>query len=158
MIYPKGDFKGLLFAEFSDPEARDTAVALLRSAGLKPGGKSMWASQDRSPIDRAARNFCFGLKHLFKNKWEIPYIVKVSDEAPYTVTVGGELAVTVSPTPTAVVYERHGDWATWSELHASPDVQELLQKSNDLVARATKGMKGAAALRGTKGSAKGQAQ
>ena len=84
--------------------------------------------------------------------------MRISDEAPYTVDVGGEAAVTATVTPNSVKYERHGDWATWSELHASPDVKELLQKSNDLVARASKGSKAAAAPNGAKGSAKGKAQ
>ena len=127
----------------------------LRNAGLKPGGKDLWASQDRSAIDRAARNFCLGLKHLFKRDWAVPFTVSVSEEAPYVVKVGGEMAVTASIEDNKVVYDWHGDWKTWDELHNSPEVIQLFQKSRDLAARASIGMKGASASRGPKGSAKG---
>ena len=83
-----------MFADFTSHEERDLAVALLRSAGLEHEGTRVWATQDRAPKERAARNFCYGLKNLFKNVWEIPYLVHVMDGLPYTVRVGGELAVT----------------------------------------------------------------
>ena len=59
----------------------------------------MWASQDRDPVERAARNFCFGLKKVFKEEWNIPYNVKISEQKLYTMTVGGELALTAHVSP-----------------------------------------------------------
>ena len=47
-----------MFAEFKDQFDRYLAV----TAGLQQNGKPVWASQDRDPVKRAARNFCFGLK------------------------------------------------------------------------------------------------
>ena len=143
-------YKGMVFAEFKDTYERDMAVTLLRTAGLKNHGKQVWASQDRDPVDRAARNFCYGLKRLFKEHWEVPYNVNISEVAPYTLTVGGELALTAHVSKHAVDYEWHGDWLTWKELHDSQGVKDLLQKSEDLIMRTSKGSKGS-----VKGTSKG---
>eukprot|EP00959_Pyramimonas_sp_CCMP1952_P240770 5031960-Pyramimonas_sp.AAC.1 len=45
-IYSKGEFKGILFAEFASSAERGLAVELLRRAGLHSGQKRVWASQD----------------------------------------------------------------------------------------------------------------
>ena len=140
-IYDKGGFQGTIFAEFASHEDRDMAVALLPSAGINQDGNKIWATQDRAPVERAARNFCFGLKNLFKNVWGIPY-VHVMDGAPYSVRVGGELALMAHVTQSGVKYEWHGEWATWGDLQKSPELKELMDKSDALVARASKGMKG----------------
>ena len=97
-IDDNGGFQGTMLAEFASHEDRDLAVALLRSAGINQGGNRIWATRDRACMERAARNFCFGLKQLFKNVGEIPYAVHVMDGAPYSVRVGGELALTVHVT------------------------------------------------------------
>ena len=128
------------------------AVALLRTAGLKNDGKQVEASQDRDPVDRAARNFCYGLKRLFKEEWEVPYNVNISEAAPlYILTVGGELALTAHVSQHAVDYKRHGGWATWKELRDSQGGKDLLQKSEDLIIRTSKGSKGT-----MKGTSKGR--
>ena len=44
--------------------------------------------------------------------------------------------------PDKVVQEWHGEWADWEELHESSQVKELQEKFNDLVQKASKGMKG----------------
>ena len=100
------------------------------------------ATQDRAPAERAARNFCYGLKNLFKNVWEIPYLVHVMDGLPYTVRVGRELAVTAHAQQNDVIYEWHGEWATWKDLQDSSELKELMRKSEELVARTSRGMKG----------------
>ena len=148
--YAKGGLQGIIFAEFRNGEDRDTAIALLQSAGLQHGGKEVWANQHRSPAERAARNFCFGLKRMFKNEWQIPFAVKITDEAPYEVRVGGEHALTVDAIDNCYTREWHGDWKDWTELHTSPEVIELIAKCDSLVARGAKGMKGS----GAKGTGK----
>ena len=153
--YSKGAFKGILFAEFQGTAERDIAVDLLRAAGLQPGGgKGLWATPDRPAPERAARNFCFGLKRLFKNEWQLQYHVNISDEAPSLVTVGGEKAVMAHVEDNAVRDEWHGDWETWEELHNNQAVQDLLQKNTDMLPRASQGMKGSKG-QGFKGGSKG---
>ena len=149
-IYVKGTFQGMIFAEFPDQFTRDLAVTLLKTAYLKRDGKDIWVAQDHNPVERAARNFCFGLKHLFKNEWNIPHTVRITDEAPYTLTVGGELALTAHISSNEVVHEWHGEWATWDDLHKSAEVMSLLEKSNALVLRAKEGLKGKGASKGAK--------
>ena len=115
---------------------RDKCICWLRICS------PVWASQDRDPVERAARNFCFGLKKVFKEEWNIPYNVKISEEKLYTMTVGGELALTAHVSPNEVVHEWHGGWANWDELHSSAEVKVLLEKLQALITRTKEGMKG----------------
>ena len=82
-------------------------------ANLKRVAKDIWAAQDRNPLERAARNLCFGLKHLFKNEWNIPYTVRITDEAPYTLTVGGALALTAQVPATRLSMRGMGNGQVW---------------------------------------------
>ena len=141
-VYGKRVYQGMVFAEFKDQFDRDLAVTLLKTAGLQKNGKPVWACQDRDPVERAARNFCFGLKKVLKEEWNIPYNVRISDEKPYTMSVGGELALTAHVFSGEVVHEWHGEWANWDELHGSSEVKSLLEKSQALIARTKEGMKG----------------
>ena len=100
------------------------------------------ACQDRDPVEGAARNFCFGLKKVFREEWNIPYNVRISDEKPYAMSVGGELALTAHVSSGEVVHEWHGEWANWDELHGSSEVKSFLEKSQALIARTKEGMKG----------------
>ena len=68
--------------------------------------------------------------------------VKISEEKPYTMTVGGELALTAHVSAGEVVHEWHGEWANGDELHSSPEVKVLLEKSQALITRTKEGMKG----------------
>eukprot|EP00959_Pyramimonas_sp_CCMP1952_P281294 5880313-Pyramimonas_sp.AAC.1 len=95
-MYMKGDTTNILFAEFSDTANRDTAVALIKNSRNQHNDKYIWASPDRPPMERAARNYCFGLKYLLKDTFKLPYIIKITDASPYEVNVGGEHALTVS--------------------------------------------------------------
>ena len=137
-------------AEFADKDVRDQAVMLLRGAALTHGDKKVWASEDRSAPERAARNFCLGLKRVLKEEWEVPYYITFNSEAPYIFKVGGEHALTASVSGNNVVYEWQGEWATWHKLHNHAAIKDLKKKSDDLLARATQGLKG-----GAKGGAKG---
>ena len=67
-VYGKGVYQGMVFAQFKDQFDRDLAVTLLKTAGLQQNGKPVWACQDRDPVERAARNFCFALKKVFKDE------------------------------------------------------------------------------------------
>ena len=74
-VYGEGVYQGMVFAEFKDQFDRDLAVTLLNTAGLQ----QIRVFQDRDPVERAARNFCFGLEKVFKEKWNIPYNVRISN-------------------------------------------------------------------------------
>ena len=149
-IYAKSEFRNIIFAEFEATLDRNTAVALLRSANIKRGMNTVWASPDREPAERAARNFCFGLKHILKNDLDNQYIIRVSEEFPFQVHVGGQLALTVCITGTTMERIWEGEWKTWDELHKHPKLMELTQKCDQILQRARAGMKGS-----PKGSSKG---
>eukprot|EP00959_Pyramimonas_sp_CCMP1952_P092947 1945061-Pyramimonas_sp.AAC.1 len=95
-LYMKGDTTTILYAEFATTLDRDTAVALIKSAKFDLNGNTVWASPDRHPLERAARNFCFGLKYFLKDTMHSTYTINVSNDAPYQVRVGGQLALTVT--------------------------------------------------------------
>eukprot|EP00959_Pyramimonas_sp_CCMP1952_P166185 3473421-Pyramimonas_sp.AAC.1 len=82
-MYTKGAIENLLLVEVDSILDRDTAVALIRSLKLTRGDKHVWATPDRAPTERAARNFCFGLKYMLKETMRLPYIINVIDENPY---------------------------------------------------------------------------
>ena len=62
------------------------------------------------------------------------------DGVPHSVRVGAELALTAHVMQGGVKYEWHGEWATGNELHNSPELKALMCKSEELVARAGRGM------------------
>ena len=141
-MYSKGDFGGMLFAEFQDQYQQDLAVTSLKTAGIQYAGRPVWAAPDCNPVERASHNFCFGLKRVCQVDWKIPYTVHVNDQVPNTDTVGGELALTAHVSAREVVHKWHGEWATWDELHNGKELKDLLRKSNELIAKASQGLKG----------------
>jgi len=52
----------MLFAKFLSTFERDTAVALLRSAGLQEGGARLWVTQDLPFFIRSRKMCLIGLK------------------------------------------------------------------------------------------------
>ena len=133
------DFGGILFAKFKDTADRDWAVSLLREAGLREGGKDVWAQPDRPVELRAVRKFTFGFKYLLKD--ELPYKFEVDEEGG-TVKVGGELAVTAWVEDRELKLKWHGEWEAWEELHNKPDLQALIWNSTQLLQKSGEGFKG----------------
>ena len=148
LTYIKSDaFQGILFATFDTQLDRDTAVSLLRSAGLQQG---IWASPDRPPPVRSARKFLFGAKRILKEKFHSPYAIRV-DEDLLTMTVGGELAIEIKVTGHEVDYKWADEWLNWAEFQNSPDIKQLKAEAEAILTRASQGLKGHA-----KGSTKGK--
>ncbi|CAK0790682.1 unnamed protein product, partial [Prorocentrum cordatum] len=140
--YSKWQFSGILFAEFCSETLRDSAVDILRTAAPTNGKKKVWATQDRPPAERAARNFCLGLKRVLKEHWEVRYTISVSECDPYVVTVGCEHALTAKVDDKTVHYDWQGEWKTWTDRHDHPQIREVHAKSSELLEKASKGMKG----------------
>eukprot|EP00959_Pyramimonas_sp_CCMP1952_P285614 5972080-Pyramimonas_sp.AAC.1 len=90
-MYITGDTTTIVYAEFNSTLDRDTAVATINSAISHRNGSPVWATPDRHPVERAARNFCFGLKYMLQQHVGIENIIKVNGAFPYQVHVGGEL-------------------------------------------------------------------
>lgn len=141
-IYAKGGFSNIVFAEFGCTADRDSAVALIRNAALQRDGKQVWATQDRPPSARAARNLCFGIKYLLKTKFDISYTIRVVDEEPYTVHVGGKWVLTVEISENTLVPKWSEEWQAWKELQDSPELQDVVDKCQGILERSLRGMKG----------------
>ena len=118
-------------------------MAFIRNATLQRDGKQVWATQDRPPSARAARNLCFGIKYFLKHNFDITYTIRVVDEAPYTVHVGGDLVLTAEISEKTVVLKWSEDWQAWKELQDSSDVQDLVDKCQGILERSLRGLKGA---------------
>ena len=141
-IYGKGTFQGMMFAEFKDQFDRVFGSDLVEDSWITTQWQASVGITGSRPGGKGCSQLLFGLKKVFKEEWNIPYNVKISEEKPYTMTVGGELALTAHVSPGEVVHEWHGAWATWDELHSSAEVRVLLEKSQALIKRMKEGMKG----------------
>ncbi len=62
-IYTKGDFKGLLFANFESKKLRDSSVESFRKASFSRDGSRCWASEDAPVEERACKALLFGIKN-----------------------------------------------------------------------------------------------
>eukprot|EP00959_Pyramimonas_sp_CCMP1952_P456763 9473697-Pyramimonas_sp.AAC.1 len=131
-VYCKGEYTNIVFIEFSDTTERDTAVALFRSANYTISGKKIWATQDRPPALRAARNFCFGLKYILRDMMNVEYTIKVIDSSPLQVFVGGELAITVNFSEQGLEYSWTKEWEEWEDLQNNTQLKDLKQACDDL--------------------------
>ena len=82
---------------------------------MKRDDRVVWATQDRSPADRAASKFCYGCEEVFKHTSQIPY------------NLTGALALTAHVSKTNVVHDMNsmGTGATCNELHDSENAKAL---------------------------------
>ena len=118
---------------------------MLRSSGGAHAGSKIWATQDRPPTLRAARNFCFGLKYLLKDDMKSEDRINVStDVLLYSVNVGGEIAVEATVVDNQLELSWLDNFENWKELQCSPKLKDLFDKNNALLDRASAGMKGGA--------------
>ena len=68
--YTKGDFRGILFVKFETQVQRNSAVRLLKNAGLNEGGKDVWAKPDQILHARLMSKFAHGMSYIIK-KWGV---------------------------------------------------------------------------------------
>ena len=67
-IYPKGDFKMMLFMRFASKAQCDTATSLLNNARRLREGKTVWARPEPPIEQRVAESFLFGCKKMFLDR------------------------------------------------------------------------------------------
>ena len=91
----KGDFKGILFAKFSSKGERDTALAMLKSAGCKEGDTSIYAKPDRPLEERTLRTFTFEAKKIMESwGWHLSDLW--ADPEAGTLKLAGETIITAA--------------------------------------------------------------
>jgi hypothetical protein len=143
-----GEFHGILFAQFRNALDRDTAVALLRSAGLTHHGKNIWAKEDLPIETRSPKCFLLGLKRALR-AWGFS---KINVDDDFTnLKLGSETGVAVECIDGKLRYKWHEKWANWKELQESMELREITQQAEDMLSKAQAPGKG-------KGAAKGNAQ
>ena len=82
-VESRGDFRGIVFAQFDSVEDRDIAMKLLKASGCKEGGNAVWAKRDEKLTDSVIRSLVMGTKWLLdKSVWVEPEtgIVSVGSE------------------------------------------------------------------------------
>ena len=83
-----GEFKGVLKARFSGPDAATTAITAMMKQRPRCKGKPTWCKHDQPILKRAPLSFLFGLKKELVN-WDIPKACTYIDEESATMQVEG---------------------------------------------------------------------
>ena len=135
-------FSGIFFAEFASPPDRVKALSVVENKLQELGGKEKWANVELPAETRAPEVFVIGLKKiLVSQEWGFAFgsVKYVTDGASKYLKVEGKVVVTVSCTDGGMVYEWEEKWKNWGELHGSPELKVLTDKSNKLISGGGKG-------------------
>ena len=135
-VYAKGDFHGLLFAQFDCPEDRDYAIQLLKNTGSEENGETIWAKPDRKLEERIIGSLVFGTKRLVdKCLWANPETGEV--------TVGKEIILTGRVVDKKLQIEYGAGWKEYLHDPKHPEFKDLVQSLNEKLEGAEKkGAKG----------------
>lgn len=137
--YMKSDaFNGFLFAKFKNVDARDTAVALMRSASIKVGEKHVWASQDLPVSIRARKLFLFRLRWQL-GQWGFTKQEMVVDEEYSKLSIANKVIVKVETAGTNLQVHWADEWARWQDFQDSMELQDICEKSRVLLNKVGKG-------------------
>ena len=131
-------FQGLLFAKFSSTCERDTAVAMLRSAGLQEGGTRVWATQDLPLLTRARKMFLIGLKWQLTQWGFVRHELNIDDNFR-SLVVGEHKVVDVVIENGNIVYTWSPQWGAWSDLQHSEELQLLKDRAAAVLSKGGKG-------------------
>ena len=146
--YCKGDFKGILFAKFASKGERDTAVALLRSAGYEHEGKKVWAKPDMPLEARTVRSFVFAAKNVM-NAWGWHELDLWADPDAGTLKLAGEVVISASVKNGALCVEYGAGWEAYYNTADHPEMKQLIVDSDSKI-------KKGAGKGGDKATAKGR--
>ena len=118
----RGNFRGLLFANFADENQRDSFVHAVRNSGWSVGDVAVWAKPDQ-PLDiRTVESYQFGLRRLLVERGFNRAAVRVESG---TLFVEGAAVVTPKIVDGAFVVEwRSQAWEDWAELRKLRGLQE----------------------------------
>ena len=128
-IYPKGDFKMMLFMRFASKAQCDTATSLLKNARRLREGKTVWARPELPIEQRVAESFLFGCKKMFLD-WDYNKKVTFVDTDTLSLSIDRQLVLKVSVTQRKLNAEWQGSWASWQELQDSSELAALVTKAS----------------------------
>ena len=130
-IYSKGEFRGLLFAQFYTPEECDGAIELFKNSGFQQGGKTIWANPDRKIEERVIRTLVFGTKRLVdQSLW--------ADPESGQVTVGKEIILTGRVVDKQLQIEYGAGWKEYLYNPKHPEFKDLVHSLNEKLDEGTK--------------------
>ena len=133
--YTKTDsFQGLLFVKFHTVMERDTAVALIRSASLKLGDAHVWATQDLPVPARARKLFMMGLRWQLAQWGFVKREIQLDDDF-ISMRVGPRKILQLTIEKDMLNCKWSDTWSAWKELHDSPELAQLIARSNNVLQR-----------------------
>lgn len=131
-------FEGLMFAKFRSSDARDTAVASLRSAKLRIGNADVWATQDLPIPVRARKLFLLRLRWQL-GQWGFVKREMVVDDEYTTLSIANKVIVKVSSQGQNLQVEWADEWAQWQEFQESAELKDMSDKSHAILKKEGKG-------------------
>ena len=137
-VYCKGEFRGIIFANFSHNGDRDEAVRLLRKAGCTEGGNTVWAKQDQNLQTRILTTFVFATKRFMgydgRSVW--------ADVETGSVWLGEDMVATASIQGKTLAIEYGEGWESFLNDAEFPDFKDMVRKLQDKLASAGDPAKG----------------
>jgi hypothetical protein len=140
-IFPKGDFKGMLFAKFESTEARDNAVTKFWKARIIYGGQLTWSKEDLPIERRVPETFLFALKKQFL-EWKYEKFEVRVDKMKQTLAVDGTVVVRAWVNDKKFGLTWDPEWEAWAELKGCPELSTLQTKATDAIGRSASSNKG----------------
>ena len=135
-----GVFSGVLYAKFASPTDRIKAQNAIKVKLVELGNKDIWANQDLPTEIRAPEAFVSGLKKILVSWGFTPGSVKYEIDSPSkSLKVEGKTVLTVTCPDGELVYQWAEKWENWEELHGSPEMKTLTEKSIKLISGGGKG-------------------
>jgi hypothetical protein len=137
-----GIFSGVFYAKFATPGDRIKGLSVVKNNFVEVGGQGKWANIDLPSDIRAPEAFVTGLKKiLLSAEWgfaEGSVWYNIDGPSKY-LKVEGKIVLTVSCAEGGLVYEWEEKWKNWGELHGSPEIKTLTEKSTKLISGGGKG-------------------
>lgn len=135
-IFPKGEYKGILWAKCGTLSQRDVLIAKIRNSKGPPENRP-WAKIDL-PIDkRTAENVLFAFKHMWCD-WEYrKQSVKVDTDTCTLKVLGKEILKAKVTDFTLQLQWCDGDWEPWEEFQSASEFYALQKKAQENLDRAT---------------------
>ena len=94
--YSKGEFQGIVFANFATTTERDAAMTALRSARCQKFGKAVWAKEDKPLEEWIVDSIVFGIKRVMCEDWGYEGKSIWADPGTGAVWIGEEEAIIIS--------------------------------------------------------------
>ena len=111
-MYCKGNFKGIIWAEFANSGDRDAAIQRVKDSGAVLGQDRVWANVEKPVEDRVPLSILIRAKYLLI-KWGIPKEQLWVDAATNTLSYDNKAAISTKVIDLKLMIEFQDDWAEY---------------------------------------------